>query len=410
MKDWKELYASKLCTPDEAVKYVKDHDRIVVGGGPARPKRLMQALIDNASMFKDVKIMHGLSHGVEDYCNEEYKDNFTHESLFLSSGTRKHHSEGRVQLYPCYYYQLSDWFGSGYIPTNVLMIQVSKPDENGYCSCGLIADFIQEGVDSADIVIAQINGQMPWSDSEDCIVHISRFDHIIECDEPMPITPRSVLTDVELKIGENCATLVNDGDTIQVGIGSLPDAVCVALKNKKDLGVHTELLTDGLMDLYKCGAINNSKKSMDQGAMVTTFVMGTQELYDFVDHNPAVVLKRVKDVNHPVVIANCANMISINTCIEVDLMGQVVASSAGTRQISGSGGQVDFVRGTMMSLDGKGRSVIAITSVHEKKGQRNSRIKPLITEGSSVTVSREDVDYVVTEYGIARLSGRSLQD
>lgn len=410
MSDWKEIYASKLCTPDEAVTYVKDHDRILVGGGPGRPKRLIKALVDNASRFRDVKIMHGLSHGGEDYCNEEYRENFVHESLFLSTGTRKAHSEGRAKLVPCYYYELCDWFSTGLVPVNVFMFQVTPPDENGYCSCGLIADFIQEAVDAADVVIVQINKEMPWCSYKDCLVHVSRMDHIIECDEEIPVTPRSVLTEVELKIGENCAALVNDGDTIQVGIGSLPDAVCVALKNKKDLGVHTELLTDGMMDLYRCGAINNSKKSMDVGAMVTTFIMGTKELYDFVDHNPAVVVKNVKDVNHPLNIAKCANMISINTCIEIDLMGQVVSGSAGERQISGAGGQVDYVRGAYMAEDGNGRSVIAITSVHEKRGKRTSRIKPFITEGSSVTVSREDVDYVVTEYGVARLKAKSLKD
>ena len=410
MKNWKEYYDSILRTPDEAVRLVPDGCRILVGGSTARPMRLMQALVENAEHFHNVRIMHGLSHGWEDYCDASMKDHFTHESLFATKNTRAALAEGRAEYVPCFYYELPDAFTSGIIPIDVFMFQATPPNAYGYCSCSLNADIIQESVDAAKLVIVQINPNLPWSSGPDCLVHVSRIDCAVEAASPLATIPIPEITETERIIGEYCASLVNDGDTLQIGIGSIPDAVCHALTNKKDLGIHSEMISDGVMDLWRSGAITNLKKSTHRGIMYASFAMGSQKLYDFIDNNPAVVLADIKKVNHPFEVAKCANLVSINSCIEIDLMGQIVSSSYGRRIISGAGGQLDFMSGARMALDGNARAIIAITSTHTKNGKTMSRIKPLITEGSSVTATREFTDYVITEYGIARLRGLSLRD
>lgn len=410
MNDWQTMYREKLCTADEAVRLIRDGERVLVGGVAARPEELIRALVRNASSFRGVRIMHGLSSGGEEYTDEKYRDNFTFETLFVSSSTRKAVNEGRASVYPCYYYEIGHLLKDGDIPVDVFMFQASPPDEHGYCSCGLMADFSREGIETADRVILQVNRNMPRNFSLDTVIHVSEADRIVEYDDPLPVFPRTEITDVERKIGENCATLVEDGSTIQIGIGSIPDAVCEALKGKKNLGVHSELISDGIMDLYKSGAITNLEKSREKRTMVAVFLMGTQELYDFADNNRALTLRRAAYVNGPFTIGKCSKLVSINTCIEVDLMGQVVSGSSGLRNISGSGGQLDFMRGAAISLDRKGKAIIAMTSVHEKNGVRTSRIKPFITEGSSVTVPRQDAEYFVTEYGIANVRGRTLKE
>lgn len=410
MENWKEYYNSILKEADEAVKMIPDNCRVLVGGSTARPMRLMQAICENAEHFHNVRIMHGLSHGYEDYCDESMAEHFMHESLFASKNTRAALAEGRAEYVPCFYYELPDEFLDGTIPVDVFMFQAAPPNKYGYCSCSLNADFIQEAVDAAKLVIVQINENLPWSSSPDCLVHMSRIDCAVEAASFVPTAPLPKITKTEQLIGKYCASLVNDGDTLQIGIGSIPDAVCSELTGKKDLGIHSEMISDGIMNLWKAGAVTNMKKSSHRGVMYVSFAMGTQELYDFIDNNPVVELAGIKKVNHPFEVAKCANLVSINSCIEIDLMGQIVSASSGHRIISGAGGQLDFMSGVKMSLDGNGRSVIAITSTHTKNGKTVSRIKPLITEGSAVTVTREFADYVVTEYGIARLKGKSLRE
>lgn len=410
MSEWPSRYEEKKCSAVEAFASIHDHDRVLVGGCASRPYYLMAQLVEHADQFHGVRLMHGLSHGGEDYCDEKYRDNFTHESLFVSKGTRKAVEEGRAKFVPTYYYELAYLFEEKTIPINVFILQVTPPDRYGFCSSGLNADFIQEAIDAADVVIAQVNNNLPWCSSMDCLVHVDRVDHFVEHDDPLPVVPRGELTEVERRIGKYCASLVNDGDTIQVGIGNLPDAVCESLVDKKHLGVHSELIGDGIMSLWMSGAVDNSRKSRDRGAMVASFVLGTERLYNFVNRNPCIELKSVRWVNAPFEIAKNANQVSINTCVEVDLMGQVVAGSSGLRQISGAGGQADFVRGTLLSNDGNGRSIIAITSTHKKNGVVKSRIRSFLSDGSAVVVSREDVDYIVTEYGIAHLPGKNLKE
>ena len=410
MEKWEKEYEKKLCSAGEAVMLVKDGERILIGGVAARPECLVRALIDNASSFHGVKIMHGLSSGGEDYLKEKYKDNFIHETLFVSDSTRKAINEGHAVIYPCYYFEIGNLLRDRDIEVDVFMFQASLPDEHGYCSCGLNADFIREAVEMSDRVIMQVNAEMPRNIGIDSLVHVSEVDRIVRCDEPMPTFPRGKITEVERKIGENCASLVEDGCTIQVGIGAIPDAVCQALMTKKNLGVHSEMISDGIMDLYRAGVITNTEKSHEKRTMTAAFIMGTQELYDFADNNPAVTLMSAGYTNDPFTIAKCSNLVCINTCIEVDLMGQIVSGSCGLKNISGSGGQLDFMRGAAITLDKKGKAIIAMTSVYEKNGVRSSRIRPFITEGSSVTVTRQDADYFITEYGIFQAKGKTLKE
>lgn len=410
MDNWKVLYKEKLKSGRAAVGYINSGDRVFIAGMAGRPEYLVSEMIANANSYRNVKVMHGISHGGEDYAREEYRENFVFESLFGTETTRKYLNEGNAQFYPHYYYDQGVMIREGVIPVDVFMVQVTPPDEYGYCSVGTIADVIHEAVGAARVVICQVNRNVPWCSSPDTLIHVSKMNCIVEKDEPLPVFAHSPLTEIDKVIGGNCASLVNDGDTIELGIGSIPDAVCQALKGKKNLGVHSEMISDGMMELWEEGVITNSEKSCDRGMMTASFVMGSRHLYDMVDKNPAVLLRRVSVNNHPFEIAKEANMIGINTCIEVDLMGQVVSGTAGTRIISGTGGQMDFMRGIDISRDGKGRTVIAFSSTHTKNGVTTSRIKPVISKGSAVTITRQDVDYFVTEYGIARLKGKTLRE
>ncbi len=286
-------------------------------------------------------------------------------------------NQPNVAYVPTYYYVLPYYFSEGVIPIDVFLVQVSPPDRYGYMSAGVSADFIRQAVEAAHVVIVQVNSKVPWCASAGCLIHTDEVDHIVEYSEPLPCISSPPITDIDKKIGQYCAALVNDGDTIQIGIGNIPNAICSALMNKKNLGVHSEVISDGVMNLWKAGVVNNTKKGFDKGLMVACFAYGSQELYDQIDNNPAVSLQDAECTNDPRNIARCLNFISINTCIELDLMG---------------------------------RSVIAVTSTHTRKGKTISRIRPHLSKGSSVTVPRIDVDYVVTEYGIARLMGKNLKD
>ncbi len=410
MSDWRQTYMDKLCTAEEAVQSIKDGKRVLIAGAASRPEHIIKALIANASHYRNVHIMHGLSSGGEDYCKEEYAENFIHESLFASKSTRKYINNSNVTFVPCYYYELPHFFRDRVIPINVFMVQVSTPDKYGYMSTGVNADFIRQAVKAADVVMVQVNNKVPWCTSPGCMIHTDEVTHIIEYNEPLPTAPSRPFTDTDRTIGEYCADLVHNGDTIQIGIGNIPNAICECLMNKNDLGVHSEILSDGLMNLWKAGVANNSKKGFDKDTMVACFAYGSQDLYDLIDKNPAIKLQNSERTNDPRNVARCRNFTSINTCIELDIQGQVVSGTSGLRQISGAGGQLDFVRGADMSFDGKGRSIVAFTSTYEKNGEVKSRILPHIDNGSSVTVPRQDTDYFVTEYGVARLKGLNLKD
>lgn len=402
---WQEIYKKKLVSSVEAVKHIKSGDRVVIGHACSEPTELVNAMVENKNQYKNVEIVHMVAMGKSQYTDPEMADHFRHNALFVGGSTRKAVNENRADYTPSFFYEIPRLFNKKYLSVDVALIQVSSPDKHGYCSYGLSNDYTKPAAEAAKLVIAQVNDKMPRT-LGDNFIHISQIDYIVEKSEELIELPPPKIGEVEKAIGENCASLIDDGSTLQLGIGAIPDAVLLFLKDKKDLGIHSEMFSDGVVDLYEAGVITNSKKTIHKGKMVVTFMMGTKRLYDFIDNNPVVELYPVDYVNNPVVIGQNYKMVSINSCIEVDLMGQISSESIGLNQFSGTGGQVDYVRGASMAKDGK--SIIAIPST-ARRG-KTSRIVPLLTEGSAVTTSRNDVHYVVTEYGIADLRGKTLKD
>jgi 4-hydroxybutyrate CoA-transferase len=400
--DWKTWYSEHLCTAQEAVRRIKSGDRVVVAHATGEPSYVLDAMVANAAQYKNVEVVHMVAMGKAEYCKPEYDANFHHNSFFLGGTTRAAASEGRADFTPVYFSEIPGVLRDCLHP-NVAMIQVSPPDEHGYCSLGVSVDYTKTAAEIADLVIAQVNQQMPRT-LGDSFLHVSQLDCIVETDLPVIELAPPKITEVERAIGENVATLIKDGDTLQLGIGAIPDAVLLFLKEKNDLGIHTEMFSDGVVELAEAGVITNKKKTLHPGKSVATFLMGTRRLYDYVDNNPAVAMYPVEYVNDPYVIAQNDNLVSINSCVQIDIQGQVVSTSAGLRQISGVGGQIDFVRGANMSKGG--RAIMAMPSMTNKGV---SKIVTMLDPGSAVTTPRNDVNYVVTEYGIAQLRGKSLR-
>lgn len=407
--DWKKIYEERKCTAEEAVNLIKSGDRVAFAHAVAEPPVLVQAMVDNAAAYKNVEVCHMVTLGKGLYSKPEYKDSFTFNGWFSSPATRDSIAEGHGEFTPVFFHEVPSFIRKGIFELDVFMVMVSPPDAHGYCCTGVSSDYTIQGVKSAKIVLAEINDQVPvvYGDS---FIHISEIDKFVESSHPLPELGLPKIGPTEEAIGRNCASLIEDGSTLQLGIGAIPDAVLHSLKDKKDLGIHSEMISDGVVDLFEAGVINCSKKGLDPNKMVVTFLMGTKRLYDFAEKNPMVELRTVDYVNHPVTVAQCTNMVCINACLAVDFMGQVVSDSIGIRQFSGVGGQVDFVRGSAMSLDGKAKAIIAMPSVAKKKdGTMISKITPYIEQGAAVTTSRNDVDYIVTEYGIAEMKGKSLK-
>lgn len=397
-------YAQKLTTAQEAIKFIKDNDKVVFSHAAAVPQEMIKALVDNAKNYKNVEIIHMLGLGEGKYALPEYSENFRHNAIFVGASTRQAVQEDRADYTPCFFYEVPSLFTNGSIDVDVAVIQVSTPDEKGNCSYGLSCDYTKAAAENAKIVIAEVNDQMPYIYGDN-FIHIDQIDHIIECSYPLFEIKQANIGDTEKEIGKHCASLIQDGDTLQLGIGGIPDAVLLFLKEKKDLGIHTEMFSDGVLELVKSGVITGAQKSLHPKKMISTFLMGSKALYDFVDKNEDVELYPVNYVNNPLTIMKNDNMISINSCIEVDLMGQVASESIGLKQFSGTGGQVDYVRGAALSNGGK--SIIAIPSTASKG--KVSRIVPFLKEGTAVTTTRNDVDYIVTEFGIAHLKGKTLR-
>ncbi len=408
--DWKEIYESRKCSAEEAVKCIKSGDKVFFAHCVAEPEVLVDAMVANAAAYKNVEIRHMVSLGKGEYTDVKYKDSFTMNSLFAGASTRKCLAEGHGEFTPVFFHEVPEFIRRGIFHTDVLLVMVSPPDEHGYCSVGVSSDYTMQAAKSAKVVLAEVNDQMPVVYG-DTFIHVNDITKFVETSHPLPELGLPKIGPVEEAIGKYCATLIEDGSTLQLGIGAIPDAVLSQLKDKKDLGIHSEMISDGVVDLYEAGVINGSKKSIDNGKMVITFLMGTKRLYDFADHNPAIEMRPVDYVNHPSVVAQSSKMICINSCLQVDFIGQIVSDSIGTRQFSGVGGQVDFVRGAAMSLDGQGKAIIAMpSSTMKKDGTRISKIVPFIDHGAAVTTSRCDVDYVITEYGICEMKGRTLKD
>lgn len=396
-------YRSKLTSADEAMAAVRSGDRVVVGHAAGAPQELLKALVAQKDRFHGVEMVHMLCLGDGGYLDEGMEEHFRFNGIFVGSNARKAVAENRGDYTPCYFHQFPSLFREQ-LPVDVALIQVTRPNADGFCSFGVSCDYTKPAAHLAQTVIAEANERMPWVGGDN-LIHVSQLHHIVETSHPILEIPLPRIGVVEQRLGEYCATLVEDGSTLQLGIGAIPDAVLMFLKDKKDLGVHSEMFSDGLIDLVDLGVVNGSRKTLHPGELVSTFLMGSQRLYDFVNHNPQVKLYPVDHVNHPMVIMQNHRMVSINSCIEVDLMGQVGSESMGLRQFSGVGGQVDFVRGASMCPGGK--SIIAVPST--ASGGKVSRIVPFLSQGAAVSTSRNDVDHIVTEYGIAHLKGKTLR-
>ncbi len=401
---WKEIYLSKLVSAEDAVSVIKKGDKVVTGFGCGEPYGIERAMIENYLKFDDVEIINMLTLGDSPWLRPEMKGHFTLNCLFASQSNRKAISNGSCEFTTSHFYEIPDII-KNYICPRVSIVMVSPPDEHGYVSFGTTVDYAKGTTDYCEIVIAQVNKYMPRTFGNS-IKHVRDFTYFVEIDEPLPEVKSVDITEIEMKIGKNCASLINDGDCLQLGIGGIPNAVCAQLWNKKDLGLHSELVGDGVVDLLEAGIINNKKKQTNHGRTILGAAFGSKKLNDYINNNPAVELHPIDYVNNPVEISKNDNMVSINSCLQIDLLGQVVSDTVGLNQYSAVGGQVDFVRGATMSRGGK--SIIAMPST-AKKGLI-SRIVPLITEGSAVTTPRNDVNYVVTEYGIAQLKGKTLKE
>ena len=411
MKNWKELYEAKKMTSDEAVKLIKSGDKVVFQHDVGEPAELVRAMVRNAENYKGVEISHMFSLGPGDYCKEEYKENFHPNMWFVSGQTRKAVNNWGDYT-TCFFHELPELMRDGIIQVDVVLINVSKPDKLGYVSTGVSGDYTVQAIKSAKTVIAQVNEHVPFSYGDVVFPLMEYADAVVEYDEELPALGASKIGPVEEEIGKYCADLIEDGATLQLGIGSIPDAVCEQLKTKKHLGLHSEMLGDGAMNLYYEGIIDNTQKAFDKDVMVANFVMGSKELYEFCDHNHAVKIMPVDYVNDPTVIMNCSKMVAINGALGCDLFGQVASDCmANNFQFSGVGGQVDFMRGAAMSRDRKGLSIIAMPSMTVKKdGTKISKITATLAPGQAITDSRNDTEYVITEYGVANLWGKSNAD
>lgn len=389
---------------EEAVKKVPSNSRVVVGHAVGEPAYLLSVMAEHKEWYENVEIFHMVSFGKNEYCKEGMEKHFRHNSLFVGGNTRKAIQSGRGDYTPCFFSEIPKLFEKQLHP-DVALIMVTPPDENGKVNLGVSVDYTKGAAKNAKLVIAQVNDQMPYTYG-DSLLDVSEIDCFVEHSNPIPEVQPAVLGEVEKAIGRNCATLINDGDTLQLGIGGIPDAVLLSLKDKKNLGIHSEMFSDGVVELVKAGVINGSVKELMPGKMSVTFLMGTKKLYDFVDHNPDVAMYTVDYINDPVVIAQNNHIVCINSSVQVDLMGQACSEAVGLTQISGVGGQVDFVRGAAMAKNGI--SIIAMPSTAAKG--KLSKIVPFLDEGATVTTSRNDIDYVVTEYGIAHLKGKTLRE
>lgn len=400
---WRTYYQNHKVSAKEAVKQIKSGDVVSVGHAVSEPTHIIDALVADAGRLQNVELLHMILMGKGTYLSEEMKGHLHHNSLFVGGAVRKAVEAGQADFTPCYFHQIPNLLRQTLKP-NVAIIMVSPPDEEGYCSLGVSVDYTMEGASLAHAIIAQVNDKMPRCHG-DCFLHVTDFAAIVEHNQPLIELPPPVIGQTESAIGKNCASLIGDGDCLQLGIGALPDAVLQCLTDKNDLGLHTEMFSDGAVELIRNGNINGRRKNLHNGKHVATFLMGTQKLYDFVNDNPSVYMAPVDYVNDPRVIGQNDNMVSINSCVQIDLTGQVCSESVGLRQISAVGGQVDFIRGAALSNGGK--SIIAISST--AAGDKVSKIVPVLDPGAAVTTNRMDVEYLVTEFGIANLKGKSLR-
>jgi len=403
--DWKEKYKPKIAAASEAMKVIKSGDYIFIGSACAQPHHLVAALVEHSAHIYDAHIVHMLTMGEAPYANEKFREKFKMNSFFIADNVRDALNKGIGDYTPIFLSEIPNEFESGRVPLDVALITVTPPDVNGLCSLGVSVDIVKSATANAKYVIAQVNSRMPRTFG-DSFVHVNNIDCLVPFDEDVFEIVVPETDDVMRRIGENIARLVEDGSTIECGIGRIPQTLAEYLKDKKDLGVHTEMFSDWIIDLIECGAITCAKKTVNHGKVVASFCMGTKRLYEYINNNPFFEFYPSEYVNDSFLISQHEKMVAINVGLEIDLTGQVCSDSLGYRFYSGIGGQIDFLRGAARSRGGK--AIIAMPST--ARSGEVSRIVPHLTEGAGVVTTRGDVHYVVTEYGIAYLHGKSIRE
>lgn len=402
--NWLRQFKEKLTTPEKALELVRSGDRVYIHPGCATPQPLVDALVARAATLRNVEVVHMLTFGRADYVKPEYAGIFRHNSLFTGANVREAIAAGRADYTPIFLHEIEELFRSGALPLDVVLMQSSLPDEHGYLSFGVGVDCTLTAARHARNVIVEVNHQMPRTFG-DCFLHVSKVSAIVETSRPLLELETEPPTEEQRRIGEYVASLITDGATLQMGIGGIPDAVLACLHDKRDLGVHSEMCSDGVIPLIESGILNGERKTIHRGKVVIGFVLGTRRLFEYLHENPVFEMHPTRYTNDPFIIAQNPNMVAINSALQVDLTGQVCSDSIGTKTYSGFGGQVDFIRGAARSPGGKPIIALAATA----KGGTISRIAPVLDPGAGVVTSRADVHYVITEYGIAYLHGKTLR-
>jgi acyl-CoA hydrolase len=402
---WKTEYTDKIQTPEQALQAVQSGMRVYIQPGCAEPETLVEALLKRAPFVHDVEVVHLLTLGCADYVAPEMEGHFRHNAMFIGGNVREAVNEGRADYTPVYLSEVEELFESGAMPLDVALIQVSLPDSHGYCSFGVGVDTTLTAARYARYVVAQVNDQMPRTYG-DSFIHVGQIHALVESSRPLCELPKPEITELHVAIAKNVASLIDDGAVLQTGIGGIPDAVLPFLMDRKDLGVHTELVSDSIIPLIEAGVITGNRKNFKPRKIILGFVLGSKKLFDFVDNNPIFEFHPNSYSNNPIFIARNDNMVAINSALQIDLTGQVCSDSIGTYFYSGIGGQVDFLRGASHSKGGK--PIIALPST--AKGGSVSRISPMLSPGAGVVTSRGLIRYVVTEFGVAYLHGKSIRE
>ena len=402
---WEKIYQQKLVGAEEAVSHIKSGDRVVAGHAAGTPELLLKTMVDHREQYRNVEIAHQVAMGHSLYCLPENQPYFTHNSLFAGAGSRQAINEGRAVFTAVHNSDLPRLFVDKILPADVTLCMLSVPDQQGYCSFGVSVDYTKPAAESAKLVIAEVTPNMPRT-LGDAFIHVSEIDYIVECDTAPLILKPPAISAIDEAIGGYCAELIKDGDCLQLGIGAVPDAVLGFLQDKKDLGIHTEMFSDGVVDLVEKGIVTCSRKNYHRRKMVASFFMGTEKLYKFIHDNAFVEAYSFDYTNAPEVISKNDNMVSVNSALQIDFTGQVASDTIGYKQYSGTGGQADFVRGATHSKGG--RSILAFHSTAQ--GGKASRIVPHLDEGAVVCTTRADVHIIITEYGIANLRGKSFPE
>jgi 4-hydroxybutyrate CoA-transferase len=402
---WRDEYRSKQMSAGEALEAVSSGDRVWIQSGCGTPSVLVDALVAQAPRLRDVEIIHMMTLGSARYTRPEYEGHFRHRGLFLGPNVRDAVAAGRADYTPIFLSEIEGLFESGQLPLDVVLMQVSPPDAHGFVTLGTTADCTMTTIRVAPTVIAEVNQQMPRTHGETA-VHISQLTAIVESDRPLLELHTEPFNEMHMRVARNVASIIPDGATLQTGIGGVSEAVLQCLNDKRNLGIHTEMCPDGVIDLMESGVMNGEGKSIHRGKAVLAFVLGTKRVFDFIHDNPCFEFRPIKYTNDPFVVAQNERMVAINGALQVDLTGQVCADSLGTRPYSGFGGQIDFIRGAARSKGGVPIIALPSTAMHGDV----SRIVPVLEPGAGVVTSRGDVHYVVTEHGIAYLHGKTLRE